>query len=129
MSDRCASNKAAIRMLEQEWGKTLNKLFCHVHPIDTITSQCRQAINKTQSAQGVKGSVFGRDCIAANVVLAVGATQILYFPFLIVLFLGEQIKVQGRQRRSSWFLLFPDAASAESLAVASLPWKSAAYTF
>ena len=33
LSDRCASNHAAIRVVNSEWGKNLNKLYCHLHPL------------------------------------------------------------------------------------------------
>ena len=70
MSDRCAANKAALRLLEEEWNKPLNKLFCHVHPLDTIASTCRQVLHKLETE---KGRLFGNDCIAGNTVLAVSA--------------------------------------------------------
>jgi hypothetical protein len=68
MSDRCQANKAALAQIEKEWEKSLNQLFCHVHPIDSITSSCRSALKGLEKE---KGKVFGSDCIAANLAVAV----------------------------------------------------------
>ena len=34
MTDRCAVNQAAIRLIDEEWKKKLNVAFCHLHPLD-----------------------------------------------------------------------------------------------
>jgi hypothetical protein len=69
MSDRCVANKAALRRLDNVWGKTLNKLFCHLHPLDTIAASCRKELKKSE--KGEKGACFGSDCQASNIILAV----------------------------------------------------------
>lgn len=38
MTDRTVVNHAAIQRISESWGKPLNELNCHLHPIDTITS-------------------------------------------------------------------------------------------
>ena len=53
MTDRAAANHAAIRLINESWGKTLNELNCHLHPLDTIASSCRSALNKSEKNRGV----------------------------------------------------------------------------
>ena len=44
MTDRCAVNQAAIRLIDEEWKKKLNVLFCHLHPLDTISSVAKKCL-------------------------------------------------------------------------------------
>ena len=44
MSDRCAANHAALRIVKSEWGKEINELNCHLHPLDSIASACRTTL-------------------------------------------------------------------------------------
>ena len=64
-TDRANVNHATIVRLENTWGKSLNELNCHLHPLDTIASSSRSAL---KSAETGKGKLFGTDCIAANIV-------------------------------------------------------------
>jgi len=66
MTDRAVVNHAAIQRISESWGKPLNELNCHLHPIDTIASSCRTALKTLETS---KGHVFGKDCMAANIVL------------------------------------------------------------
>lgn len=66
MTDRAVVNHAAIQRISESWGKPLNELNCHLHPIDTIASSCRAALKTLETS---KGHVFGKDCMAANIVL------------------------------------------------------------
>ena len=52
LTDHVATNHAAIQLLDISWNKSLNEWNCHLHPLDSI------------------GKVWGRDCIAGNIVLA-----------------------------------------------------------
>ena len=61
LTDRVAANHAAIVKLEEMWGKHLNELNCH--PLETIATSCRSALKKK------KGQLYGKDCIAGNIVL------------------------------------------------------------
>ena len=67
MSDRVASNHAAIRLISESWKKELNELNCHLHPLDTVASSARGAL---KSAETSKGKLWGNDCFVANIVLA-----------------------------------------------------------
>ena len=69
MSDRCATNHAAIQILRQRWGKTIQELFCHVHPLDSFASKVRASLKKSEPS-GVPHGVYGFDCVAANIILA-----------------------------------------------------------
>ena len=68
MTDRCAANHAALRIISCAWRKSLNELNCHLHPLDTFASACRSALKKLQPHWG---KVYGNECIAANVILQV----------------------------------------------------------
>jgi hypothetical protein len=70
MTDRCAANHAAIVLVEKALDKDLQELYCHLHPLDSISTCVRSAL---KAAQGplLQGSCFGNDCIAGNLVLAV----------------------------------------------------------
>uniref|UniRef100_UPI00358E1E6C uncharacterized protein n=1 Tax=Myxine glutinosa TaxID=7769 RepID=UPI00358E1E6C len=68
MSDRVAVNHAAICKVEERWGKCLNELHCHLHPLDTIASSCRAALKKVEVE---KGALYGTDCVAGNLVLQI----------------------------------------------------------
>lgn len=71
MNDRVAANHATINKVNESWGKTLNELNCHLHPLDTIASSCRSALKSLETSEGVQTSLFGRDCVAANIVVQV----------------------------------------------------------
>jgi hypothetical protein len=71
MTDQCATNHTAIAILEEKWGKSLQELFCHLHPLDSIASAVRQTIERCESTEPVTKAVFGSDCAAANLVLGI----------------------------------------------------------
>ncbi|XP_065675143.1 uncharacterized protein LOC136091464 [Hydra vulgaris] len=66
MSDRAATNHATIAKLNLVWQKSLNELNCHLHLLDTMTSSCKSSLKALETS---KGKIFGRDCIAANIVV------------------------------------------------------------
>ena len=66
MMDRVAANHAAILLVNEEWGKTLTELNCHLHPLDTVASSARSALKQLETS---KGKLFGNDCVAGNIVL------------------------------------------------------------
>ena len=68
MTDRATVNQATVRMLDLSWNKTLHQLNCHLHPLDTIASQCRSTLKTLENS---KGKLYGNDCISANIVIAV----------------------------------------------------------
>ena len=65
MSDRCAANHAALRLVASEWSKTLNELNCHLHPLDSIASATRGALKKQEES---RGNLYGKECRAANII-------------------------------------------------------------
>ena len=67
LSDRCAANRAALRIVCSEWNISLNELNCHLHPLDSIASAVRRALKNLEES---RGSLFGSDCVAANLILA-----------------------------------------------------------
>ena len=66
MMDRVAANHAAILLVNEEWGKILTELNCHLHPLDTVASSVRSALKQLETS---KGKLFGNDCVASNIVL------------------------------------------------------------
>nr|XP_047146751.1 uncharacterized protein LOC124819309 [Hydra vulgaris]XP_047146752.1 uncharacterized protein LOC124819309 [Hydra vulgaris]XP_047146753.1 uncharacterized protein LOC124819309 [Hydra vulgaris]XP_047146754.1 uncharacterized protein LOC124819309 [Hydra vulgaris] len=66
MSDRVATNHATVSKLNLVWQKSLNELNCYLHPLDTMTSSCKSSLKALETS---KGKLFGRDCIAANIVV------------------------------------------------------------
>ena len=70
MSDRAAVNHATIRQLELSWGKTLNELNCHLHPLDTIASKIRSTLKALEPAD-VGKKLWGTKCLSHQLVLAI----------------------------------------------------------
>lgn len=66
MSDRCAANHAALQLVNESWGKSLNELNCHLHPLDSMATCTKSALRKIEDA---RGKLFGKDCFAGNIVL------------------------------------------------------------
>ena len=66
MSDRYVMNHATIHLVNAQWGKTLNEMDCHLHPLDSFETSCRSAV---KSLADTMGKVSGRDCLAANLFL------------------------------------------------------------
>ena len=62
MSDRCAANHAALRIVSSEWKKPINELNCHLH----LFRHC--FLKKIETA---KWKVFWSDCDAANLILQI----------------------------------------------------------
>ena len=67
MTDRVTVNHATIRKINETWWKSLNELNCHLHPLNTIVSSCPSLKN----LETVKGQLFGKDCLAGNIVYQV----------------------------------------------------------
>ena len=61
-----AANHTAVEMVKEMWGKHLNELNCHLHPLDTIATSCRSAFKSLEES---KGQLYGKDCIAGIIVL------------------------------------------------------------
>ncbi|XP_047138521.2 uncharacterized protein LOC124814655 [Hydra vulgaris] len=68
MSDRVAVNHLTISKVCATWGKSLNELNCHLHPLDTIATSCRSAL---KSLENEKCKLFGNDCMATLIILAI----------------------------------------------------------
>nr|XP_047136574.1 uncharacterized protein LOC124813491 isoform X1 [Hydra vulgaris]XP_047136575.1 uncharacterized protein LOC124813491 isoform X1 [Hydra vulgaris] len=67
MSDRVAVNHLTISKICNTWGKNLNELNCHLHPLETIAISCRETL-KSLELEPCK--LFGYDCVAVKIVLA-----------------------------------------------------------
>ena len=63
MTDRATVNQATVRKVNESWNKSLNQLNCHLHPLDTIASQCRSTLKGLEVS---KGEIFGKDCLIGN---------------------------------------------------------------
>ena len=67
MSDRAPVNHSTIQKVCETWGKNLNKINCNLHPLETIATSCRSVL---KSSEKESSSLFGCDCMAGNIVLA-----------------------------------------------------------
>ena len=68
MTDRAAANHAAIRLINEHWGKSLNDLHCNLHPLDSISTCCRVAL---KSEEKEHTSLYGKDCVAGKIVVQI----------------------------------------------------------
>ena len=66
LTDRAAANHAAIRIVNEVFGKSLIEVNCHLHPLDTIATKCRSAL---LSLETEKSKLFGQGCLAEKVIL------------------------------------------------------------
>ncbi|XP_065641786.1 uncharacterized protein LOC124810435 isoform X1 [Hydra vulgaris] len=67
MSDRVSVNHLTISKICNTWGKNLNELNCHLHPLDTIAISGREVL-KSLELEHCK--LYGSDCMAVKIVLA-----------------------------------------------------------
>ena len=71
LTARCAANHAAISLVNLTWNKSLNELNCHLHPLDSVATKACSALKKCEEViPNLTKAVFGKDCIDANIVLA-----------------------------------------------------------
>jgi hypothetical protein len=70
MSDRAAVNHAAVRLINENFKKTLLEVNCHLHPLDTIASKCKSEVKKIEEKENFTSSLFGNSCGSENLVLA-----------------------------------------------------------
>lgn len=68
MTDRAAVNHATIRQLELDWGKNINELNCHLHPLETIASSVRSVLKHCEP-EDLSKKLFGSECISHQVIL------------------------------------------------------------
>ena len=68
LTDRAIVNHAAVSKINATWDKTLNELKCHLHPLESVATGCKNALKKTQMS---KSHLFGNDCHAAQIILNV----------------------------------------------------------
>lgn len=71
LTDRCASNHAAIRLVNETWDKSLNELNCHLHPLDSISNKVRTALKKYEKDRQFPKKILGSDCLAGDLVVQI----------------------------------------------------------
>lgn len=69
LTDCCAANHAAIRLVCVSWKKALNEVNCNLHPLETIASKTKNALKEIEKSMGITGKIKGKDCIGANIVV------------------------------------------------------------
>ena len=75
MSDRAVVNSATINIVNKSWGKQLNKLFCNLHPLETVTRKLFTFLKKTEEdlptdvAEDMQ-QLFSGACLAEKVIMA-----------------------------------------------------------
>ena len=48
MTDRASVNQTTIRKINKKWGKTLNVMYCHLHPLDTVAFEVKKTLRKME---------------------------------------------------------------------------------
>ena len=48
LTDRASVNHATVRKINKKWGKTLNVMYCHLHPLDTVASEVKKTLRKME---------------------------------------------------------------------------------
>ena len=48
MTDRCVVNQAAVRLINNQWIKKLNHVYCHLHPLDTIATEVKKCLRRLE---------------------------------------------------------------------------------
>ena len=69
MTDRAAVNHATVTRLENSWGKKINELNCHLHPLEAIASECRKALQRKERPYVIR-KLLGSECLASGLVLS-----------------------------------------------------------
>ena len=49
MTDIATVNQAKIRKINEKWRKTLNVMYCHLHPLDTVASEVKKTLRKMEN--------------------------------------------------------------------------------
>ena len=68
MTDRCVTNGAVLRKLEDRMEKSILMLNCAVHPLVGMCHAMRKLLLQHDKSNGVKGMSRGTDCCLANFV-------------------------------------------------------------
>lgn len=71
LTDRCAANHAAIRLVCASWNKALNELNCNLHPLETVASKTKSVLKEIEKSMGISGKIKGKECIGANIVVQI----------------------------------------------------------
>ena len=68
ITDRCPTNQAVVRRLNEAMDKTLLMLNCALHPLDGLCNNVRKELKRLD--KGMKGSSKGTDCLVGNLLMA-----------------------------------------------------------
>ncbi|GFR83258.1 hypothetical protein ElyMa_005971400 [Elysia marginata] len=75
LSDRAAVNACVTRQLRDEFDSTLLQLNCNIHPLDSVARRAKQNLVKLDTRWEIKGSCFGSDGSATNLINAVSVLR------------------------------------------------------
>jgi len=89
LTDMCVANHAAILLVSESWDKTLNKLNCHLHPLDSIALKTRSASKECEDTLALK-KTMGKQLFCWKHCYG-----------------NEYFKIQRRKRRSTWLCNIP----------------------
>ena len=70
MTDRCYGNQAAVRIINEEWKKNLNVLYCHLHPLDTITTVVKTCLREMEPECELEQRMLSKSGCMAEQILA-----------------------------------------------------------
>lgn len=71
LTDRCAANHAAIRIVNAAWNKTLTELNCHLHPLDSVATKVRASLKMYERNGNIPKKILGSDCLAGDLVVQI----------------------------------------------------------
>ena len=75
LTDRAAVNACVTRQLSDEFETQLIQLNCNVHPLDSVARVVKQSLIKVDESHEIKGSCFGSEGTAANLINAISTLR------------------------------------------------------
>ena len=76
MSDRAPVNRATVDRFEQAWHKPITSVYCHLHPLDTISRSILGCLTKFEN-DVVFDKLFSGRSLADKVILAIDKFRFL----------------------------------------------------
>ena len=75
LTDRAAVNACVTRQLCEELDSQLLQLNCNIHPLDSVARRAKQQLARLDESWDIKGSCFGTDGCATNLINAVSVLR------------------------------------------------------
>ena len=69
MTDRCMVNQATIRLISKAWNTSLHVIYCHLHPLDTISSEVKKVLRNLEDMSETR-QVSKSGCVIEQILAA-----------------------------------------------------------